>query len=147
VIRRTKRLLTSVRPAFSRVRPNLPRRVRNADLCALVDCPECGEGRIDPVDVTVRARIDSDEWSYRFTCPTCSKPTVAATSREAALEAVEAGSTLETWRRSAECDDPAHDGPPLSLADLLELRVSLSEPAWVETLATSDNESQNDWDR
>ncbi len=147
MIRRTKRLLTSVRPAFTRVRSNLPRRARNRDLCALVDCPECGEGRIDPVDVTVRARIENDEWSYRFTCPTCTRPTVASTSREAALEAVEAGSSLETWRWSTELDDPAHDGPPLSLADLLDLRVSLSEPDWLETLATSDNESQNDLDR
>jgi predicted RNA-binding Zn-ribbon protein involved in translation (DUF1610 family) len=144
VIRRTKRLLASVTPTFQWVRPN--RRPRLGDTYALVDCPECGEGRIDPVDVTVRARIESDDWSYRFICPTCERRTVASTSRAAALEAVEAGAGLETWRWSSD-GGSTHDGPPLSLADLLELRVALSEPDWLDTLSTSDNGSANESDR
>jgi predicted RNA-binding Zn-ribbon protein involved in translation (DUF1610 family) len=109
-----------------------------------VDCPECGEERVDPLDVTVRARIENDEWSYRFTCPSCNRRTVASTSREAALQAVEAGASLETWRWSSETDGPDHDGPPLSLADLLDLRVALSEPTWLETLSTADKGSTGD---
>jgi predicted RNA-binding Zn-ribbon protein involved in translation (DUF1610 family) len=126
------------------MRPN--RRPRVGETYALVDCPECGEGRIDPVAVTVRARIESDDWSYRFTCPTCGRRTVASTSREAALEAVEAGASLETWRWSPG-GGSTHDGPPLSLTDLLELRVALSEPDWLETLSISENGSANDSDR
>ena len=82
--RRAKRLITSVRPALSRVLPSFHPRARSRGACALVDCPECGEERVDPFDVTVRARIENDEWSYRFTCPSCDRRTVASTSREAA---------------------------------------------------------------
>ncbi|MDQ1477735.1 MAG: hypothetical protein QOE62_2964, partial [Actinomycetota bacterium] len=121
--RRAKRLITSVRPALRRVLPSFHPRVRSRGACALVDCPECGEERVDPLDVTVRARIENDQWSYRFTCPSCNRRTVASTSREAALQAVEAGASLETWRWSTETGGPDHDGPPLSLADLLDLRV------------------------
>jgi predicted RNA-binding Zn-ribbon protein involved in translation (DUF1610 family) len=118
-----------------------------------VDCPECGEERIDPLDVTVRARIEADEWSYRFTCPSCNRRAVASTSREAALQAVEAGASLETWRWSTESDGPDRDAPPLNLGDLLDLRVSLSEPGFLETLAIADKgspsngTSKNDFDR
>lgn len=139
--RRAKRLITSVRPALSRVLPSFHPRARSRGACALVDCPECGEERVDPFDVTVRARIENDEWSYRFTCPSCDRRTVALTSREAALQAVEAGASLETWRWTSEADGPDHDGPPLSLADLLDLRVALSEPSWLETLSTAGNGS------
>jgi hypothetical protein len=121
------------------VLPTFHPRVRRRSACALVDCPECGEERVDPLVVTVRARIEIDEWSYRFTCPSCHLRAVASTSREAALQAVEAGASLETWRWSSEADDPDHNGPPLSLADLLDLRVALSEPGWCETLSTADN--------
>jgi predicted RNA-binding Zn-ribbon protein involved in translation (DUF1610 family) len=138
-VNRRKRLLTSVRPALSRVLPNFHSRVRGRGACALVNCPECGEERVDPLVVTVRARIEIDEWSYRFICPSCNLRAVASTSREAALQAVEAGATLESWRWSSEADDPDHNGPPLSLADLLDLRVALSEPSWFETLSTADN--------
>ena len=139
MIRRTKRLITSVRPALSRVLPSFHPRVRSRAACALVRCPECGEERVDPLVVTVRARIEIDDWSYRFTCPSCNLRAVASTSREAALQAVEAGATLESWRWSSEADDPDHNGPPLSLADLLDLRVALSEPSWFETLSKADN--------
>jgi len=147
VNRRTKRLFGSVRPALRRVLPNLRTRVPGRAACALVNCPECGEERVDPLVVTVRARIEIDEWSYRFTCPSCNLRAVASTSREAALRAVEAGASLEAWRWSSEADDPDHNGPPLSLADLLDLRMALSEPGWFETLSTADNAiSKNDPD-
>jgi hypothetical protein len=93
------------------------------------------------MDVTVRARLDSDEWSYRFVCPSCDRRTVASTSRGAALEAVEAGASLETWRQSVETDAPNRDAAPLSLADLLALRFAMSKPDWLETFSTSGNGS------
>jgi hypothetical protein len=104
---------------------------------AVVDCPDCGEVCVDPLDVTVRARIETDHWSYRFTCPTCARRTVATTSRAAALQAVEAGASLETWRWSTETDTPLTDGPPLTLADLRDLRGALSDPSWLDTFSGS----------
>jgi hypothetical protein len=146
VIRRTKHLLTNVRPVLDRVRSGARRRGPHDACSALVDCPECGEGRISPCVVTVRARIEYDEWSYRFMCPTCARLTVASTSRQPALEAVEAGAALETWRWSIETGGPDFDAPPLGLGDLLDLRVALSEPTWLDTLSTSDNGTSTDSD-
>jgi hypothetical protein len=153
VVRRTRRLVTRVRQDLRRALAKLDRRRRKPCVFAVVDCPECGERRVDPLAVTVRARIDIDEWSYRFTCPTCARRAVASTSRAAALQAVEEGSSLETWRWSIETREPERDGPPMSLADLLDLRVALSEPDWLETLSRSADESadnrsgKNDSDR
>jgi hypothetical protein len=103
----------------------------------VVDCPECGEGRVDPLDVTVRARIEADEWSYRFTCPTCARRAVATTSRSAALQAVEAGASLETWRWSTDSHESVPDRPPMSLADLRDLRGALSDPDWLDAFSRS----------
>lgn len=108
---------------------------------AVVDCAECGEARLVPHDVTVRACMESDRWSYRFTCPTCGRRSVAATSRAAALRAVESGARLETWRWPAELDERSLPGPPLTLDDLLDLRVSISEPDWLATLARPNGEA------
>jgi predicted RNA-binding Zn-ribbon protein involved in translation (DUF1610 family) len=123
-----------------RARTKLNRRGRDSCVSAVVDCPECGELRVHPLEVTVRARIDIDEWSYRFTCPTCSRRAVASTSRAAALEAVEEGSSLETWQWSADADAFERNGPPLSMADLRALRVALSEPDWLESLSKNESD-------
>ena len=135
--RQTKRLVARVRPVIRRVRARLSTRDRAVRVCAAVDCPECGEGRIDPLDVTVRARIETDHWSYRFTCPMCARRTVAPTSRAAALQALEAGASLETWRWSTETDTPVNEGPPLTLADLRDLRGALADPSWLDTFSGS----------
>ena len=140
VVRRTKHLVARVRPAFSRSRTKLNNGARETLVSAVVDCPECGELRVDPLDVTVRARIDIDEWSYRFICPTCGRRAVASTSRAAALEAVEEGSSLETWRWSTGTDEPVREGPPLTMADLRALRVALSEPDWLESLSNKQTD-------
>jgi predicted RNA-binding Zn-ribbon protein involved in translation (DUF1610 family) len=153
VVRHARKVVVRVRQELHRARTRLDRRRRKTGVFAVVDCPECGERRVDPRDVTVRARIDIDEWSYRFTCPTCARRAVASTSRAAALQAVEEGSELETWHRSVETHEPERDGPPMSLADLLDLRAALSEPDWLETLSRSADESadnrsgKNDSDR
>jgi len=116
-------------------------RPRGNALRAVVDCPECGEARVDPGDVTVLACLDTDRWSYRFTCPGCRRRSVAATSRVSALRAVESGAQLETWSWPAELGERSSLAPPLTLDDLLDLRVSVSEPDWLETLARPNVEA------
>jgi hypothetical protein len=129
-------LFAHVPPAIKRARTRR-NRDHDAQVRALVDCPECGEGRVDPLNVTVRARIETDEWSYRFTCPTCTRRAVAATSRAAALQAVEAGASLETWRWSTESHEALRAGPPMTLADLRDLRGALSDPEWLDAFSRS----------
>ena len=143
VVRQTKRLAARVRPAINRARTKLGNREREKRVRAVVDCPECGEARVDPLDVTVRARVETDEWSYRFICPTCDRRTVATTSRAAALQAVEAGASLEPWRWPTETEQPVRDETPLSLADLRDLQGALSDPKWLDTLSRSADDPAN----
>ena len=76
----------------------------------IVNCRDCGQIRIPVAGVTIRGCLDDDKWSYRFTCPDCDLPTVEDTSAARALDAVEIGVRLETWRYPIELDEQ-HDGP------------------------------------
>lgn len=99
----------------------------------IVSCRECGQTRMPVNGVTIRGCLDDDTWSYRFTCPECGLTTVEDTSAVRALDAVEIGVALETWRYPTELDE-RHDGPRLNLVDVLELHRALIEPDWFETL-------------
>jgi hypothetical protein len=99
----------------------------------IVSCQDCGQTRV-PVDgVTIRGCLDDDQWSYRFTCAECGRPTVEATSANRALDALEIGVHLETWRYPTELDEP-HSGPKLDLGDVLELHRALVAPDWFDEL-------------
>ena len=109
----------------------------------IVKCFECAQQRVDAAAVTIRNCTDDDQWSYRFICPQCQLPTVAATHAEGALAAVAAGSSLETWRLPAELAEHAPSGPAFTAADQIELRLALAEPDWIEALCnpyTHDDE-------
>ena len=104
------------------------------DVRIVVKCPDCGETRVAPDEVTLRRCLDDETWSYRFTCPSCRRPTLASTQVAAALGAVAAGSRLEAWQLPAELFEP-HAGPPLTAADERELRELLQTPDWFDVLA------------
>jgi hypothetical protein len=98
-----------------------------------VVCPDCEQVRIDPDAVTVRVCMDTIEWSYWFVCPLCAHRAAAPTHQGPALEAIAAGSPFESWRLPAELSE-SHDGPPIQLFDLLELKLDLMQPNLVEAL-------------
>jgi len=104
----------------------------------IVNCRDCGQIRTPVAGVTIRGCLDDDTWSYRFTCPDCGLPTVEDTSAARALDAVEVGVRLETWRYPLELDE-RHDGPKLNLVDVLELHRALIEPDWFETFTKVSN--------
>jgi hypothetical protein len=98
-----------------------------------VVCPDCEQVRVDPNAVTVRVCMDTVEWSYWFVCPLCEHRAAAPTHQGPALEAISAGSPFESWRLPAELSE-CHDGPPIQLFDLLELKLDLMQPNLVEAL-------------
>ena len=102
----------------------------------IVSCRDCGQARMPLDAVTLRGCLDDDQWSYRFTCPACGLATVEGTSVSRALDAVEIGVGVETWRYPAELDE-RHDGPVLNLVDVLELHRALVEPDWFDALVRS----------
>ena len=95
----------------------------------VVQCPDCGDMRVAPEAVTVRSCIDTDAWSYRFTCPKCHLRTIGYTATAALLDAVDAGADFEAWMLPTDLGDRP-EGPPFTLADVLELHLLLLEPDW-----------------
>ena len=53
-----------------------------------------------------------------------------------------AGSALEVWHLPAELKEP-HDGPTLSLVDLVELHLALAEPDWFDDLLQAIDDAAN----
>jgi hypothetical protein len=98
-----------------------------------VDCPDCGEIRVDASQVTVRVCVTDVEWSYWFMCPGCDRRAAASTRQGPALEAIAAGAPFVSWRLPAEMLEP-HEGPALKVFDLLELKLDLMQPDLVEAL-------------
>jgi len=98
-----------------------------------VVCPDCAGVRVEPEAVTVRVCMDDIQWSYWFVCPHCERRAAAPTFQGPALEAIAAGSPFESWRLPAELSEP-HDGPPIQLFDLLDLKLDLMQPNLVESL-------------
>jgi hypothetical protein len=100
-----------------------------------INCPDCGIVRVRTGDVTVRHCWDDQSWSYRTRCPECEVVFVRSTSETLADVVLDRGAELETWTLPAELQERP-DGPPLQLADLLELHLALIEPDWFDDLAS-----------
>jgi hypothetical protein len=83
--------------------------------------------------VTLRNCVDDGRWDYWFMCPRCGRLSAGQSTSWLAVEAFAAGSALEVWHLPDELHE-THDGPPLSLVDLVELHLALSEPGWYEQL-------------
>ena len=98
------------------------------------DCPSCGVVRLRARDLTVRVNADDRTGAYCFRCAQCG----AAVSHEANQAVCEllvmAGVRQEEWHWPAELDErPA--GPALTVDDLLDFHVLLSDDAWAARIA------------
>ena len=89
--------------------------------------------KVTPRQVIIRNCVETDEWSYSFFCESCRLRAVGSTNRHAALDAVCAGSKFETWELPVETN-PCSDAPPFTWVDLLEFRLALIEPDWIDKL-------------
>jgi hypothetical protein len=96
-------------------------------------CPDCSVVRVPATEVTLRNCVDDGRWDYWFLCPGCERLSAGVSTTWLAVEAFAAGSALEVWHLPAELSEP-HDGPPLSLVDLVELHLALTEPDWFDAL-------------
>jgi hypothetical protein len=98
-----------------------------------VACWSCGNVKVRSDAVTIRNCTDADDWSYWFVCPKCHRRSAASTSRRLAVDAISAGASLHAWSLPAELGE-RHEGPPFTFVDMLELRLRLIEPDWVDEL-------------
>jgi endogenous inhibitor of DNA gyrase (YacG/DUF329 family) len=92
-------------------------------------CPECEKDVVLlPGDITVTVhRANLDPSTYSFTCPECGKQATnpAPEPVRKALGAVR-GVRWNVVRPPAELEE-SHDGPPLTLDDLIDLMMELEK--------------------
>ena len=106
-------------------------------LKVVVECPDCGHARLAPREITVRGCVDSGNWTYRFTCPTCQLRTTGDSARSALQAAVAAGSPFETWSMPAVLRE-IPDGPPFTAEDELAFHELLTSADWFEEVVGCD---------
>jgi phage FluMu protein Com len=100
-------------------------------------CPRCGDVELTPADIQLRICSVADASTYHFTCRRCDKVVAkpAADERIVMLLTSVGVPTVE-WHLPAELDE-VHDGPPISIDDLIDLRLLLDRPDWADQLAAS----------
>jgi hypothetical protein len=79
----------------------------------------------------------ADASTYHFICPRCEKIVVkpAADGRVVTL-LQSVGVPTVSWELPAELYE-THEGPPLTIDDLIDLRLLLDRPDWADQLATA----------
>jgi hypothetical protein len=98
-------------------------------------CPTCGDVELAPTDLELRICTNiSNASTYNFTCTECEKLIVkAADDHRIVTLLTSVGVPTITWELPAELFE-AHDGPPLTLDDLIDLRLALEAPNWAQLI-------------
>ncbi len=105
--------------------------------CIVVRCPDCGEQRVAPAQVTVRCCIDDGGWSYRFICPSCDCRADGESFVSALMAAVDSGAGLESWSSPPGVYDRP-TGPLFTASAEDELHRRLLEPDWFDEFRRCD---------
>jgi hypothetical protein len=98
-------------------------------------CPRCGDVELIPDDIELRLCSVENLSTYHFTCKRCHKIVAkpAADDRIVML-LTSVGVRMVQWDLPAELRE-THDGPPISIDDLIDLRLLLERPDWARLLA------------
>lgn len=98
-------------------------------------CPRCGDVELVPNDIELRLCTVQDMSTYHFTCRRCDKIVAKpAADERIVMLLTSVGVRLVQWELPAELRE-THDGPPISIDDLIDLRLLLERPDWAELLA------------
>ena len=97
-------------------------------------CPRCGDVELTPADLELRICSASFASTYHFTCTECENVVVkpAADGRVVTL-LTSVGVPTVHWDLPAELTE-AHDGPALTLDDLIDLRLALDSENWARLI-------------
>lgn len=97
-------------------------------------CPRCGDVELTPSDLELRICSSPVASTYAFTCTKCEEVIVkpAADARVVTL-LTSVGVPTVYWDLPAEMFE-THDGPLLTLDDLIDLRLALDSPQWAQLI-------------
>ena len=112
-------------------------RERKVETVVKATCASCGEVELAPDALRLRVCSTPAASHYIFTCPRCSTIVVkpAADSRIVTL-LTSVGVPTTNWDLPAELDE-VHEGPALTIDDLIDLHFALERPDWAELLSPS----------
>ena len=107
------------------------------DTIVKATCPTCGDVELAPTELELRLCSTPAASTYVFTCPECDKVIAkpAADGRIVTLLG-SVGVPTVRWDLPAELTE-THDGPPLTLDDLIDLRLALDSPDWSQLFGVS----------
>ncbi len=97
-------------------------------------CPTCGDIELAPPDLELRICSAPAASTYVFTCTVCVK-VIAKSACDGRIVTLLTSVGVPTvhWELPAELTE-THDGPPLTLDDLIDLRLALESPQWAQLI-------------
>lgn len=102
-------------------------------------CPRCGTVERTPQDFQLAICDDPTASWYAFECPDCATRVQKHADERVVALLIAEGVTPVRWELPPEMAE-SHDGPPISLDDVLDFHLLLEDPAWfaeLERTATS----------
>ena len=100
-------------------------------------CPRCGDVELAPEDLQLRVCSTPAASIYVFTCLRCEQVVVKPASDGRIVTLLQSvGVPTILWNLPAELDE-AHDGPPLTVDDLIDFHFALERPDWATLLPTA----------
>ena len=112
-------------------------RERKVETVVKATCATCGEVELAPDQLQLRVCSTPEASVYHFTCPTCCTIVVKSASDGRIVTLLTSvGVPTTMWDLPAELDE-VHDGPPLTIDDLIDLHFALERPDWSALLTPS----------
>ncbi len=107
------------------------------DAIVKATCPLCGDVDLAPADLELRICSVPEASTYNFTCPRCLEIVVKPASDGRIVTLLNSvGVPTVFWNLPSELREP-HDGPPITIDDLIDLRLLLDRPDWAAQLAAT----------
>lgn len=96
-------------------------------------CPGCGEVSLSAEDILLRIGTTSVMNSYGFDCPDCGD-FVEKPADERVVRLLLSGGVMPVMNHVPAEALEVHDGPPISLDDVLSFHLLLQDDEWFEQL-------------
>lgn len=97
-------------------------------------CPRCGTVLCETRIFELWLCADAPVSFYTFTCPKCGDQVHKPANDRAIETLIAERARAVVWQFPAEMTE-AHDGPPLTLDDLIDLHIELETEDWPERIA------------
>lgn len=92
-------------------------------------CPSCGTIERTPADFELAVCDDPSASWYAFGCPSCNERIQKHADERVIALLIAEGVAPIRWRLPMELLE-GHDGPPITLDDVLDFHLLLEQPGW-----------------